>query len=174
MLEAYGKLLATLPFSETQPGITSLVIRAVDETEPLLEEHDLRAAPATPDGCITLARVHEHFDCRYEARAHWDAWTLEGGAWRRGPSPLEVNCFGEEYDNGAYQDAGHLRVDLGFAEQFIASDAPTGAARQGENARALHNWLRQIKTGLPIERLLLWSEEEDDFEAQLDAALANR
>jgi len=173
MLASYGKLLGTVPFSAGRPGITSLMIRAVDSTEPPLEEYDLRAAPATAEGCIALALPHEHFDCAYEARAHWDLWTQENGAWRRGAQPLELLCCGEEYDNGAFQEIGHLQVDLGFAENFVASEANGGNPQRGENARGLSAWLQQIKGAIPITRQALWSEEDDAFEAQLDAVLAH-
>ena len=172
MLETFGKVLGTVPFSASQPGITGLVIRAVGSWEAPLEEHDLRAAPATPDGCITLARFHESFDCAYEARCYWDQWTDESGSWQLAPRPLEIACLGEQYDDGAFQQAGHVRIDLGFAESFVCDESPGGQAKRSENIRALYMWLRQIRDTVAIGRQVLWSEEDESLEAQLDAALA--
>ena len=171
MLEHFGALLATVPFSKTRPGISSLLIRAVDSAEAPLEEHDLRAAPATVEGGITLARQHEHFDCSYEARTSWDLWTRDDGTLRARPQALEIICNGEEFDDGAFREAGHFQVDLGLEDWFIAQESGgDDAQKQRENARALQAWLQQLRTVLPVERCRLWSEGEEDFEARLDEA----
>ncbi len=172
MLERFGKLLATVPFSASQPGITALTIRAVDSSQAPLEEHDLRAAPATPEGCVTLAKFHENFDCSYEARAHWDAWANETGQWKLAPQPLEVICNGEEFDDATFQTAGHFLVDLGIAERFLSDEPQDTRSKRAENIRSLYRWIQQIRGALPVERHLLWADEDENFEARLDAALA--
>lgn len=174
MLEHFGNLLATVPFSKTRPGITSLVIHAVSYAETALEEHDLRSAPTSPEGCITLARFHENADCCYEARAYWDLWTSEAGPARLGPQPIEILCTGDKFDDGASNEAGHFQLDLGDEEWFLNADpGAVETQKQRENARALREWLQQLRSALPIERYALWSEGEADFEARLDGALAN-
>ncbi len=172
MLDLFGKLLGTVPFSTKNPGITALTIRAVDSTQSPLEEHDLRAAPATPEGCVTLAKLHEHFDCSYEVRAHWDCWSRETGAWKQGPLPVEIICNGEAFDDGAFQDAGHFQIDLGLAEAFLPDNSSNSNNRRSENVRALYRWVQQIRETLPVERYLLCADEEENFEAQLDATIA--
>lgn len=172
MLDLFGRLLATIPFSAKMPGITALTIRAVDATQSPLEEHDLRAAPATPEGCVTLAKLHEHFDCSYEARAHWDCWSRETGVWKVDPRPIEIMCNGEEFDDAVFRESGHFQLDLGLAENFLADDSVGENPRRGENIRALYRWVQQIRESLPVERYLLWADEEENFEAQLDAAIA--
>ena len=174
MLESFGKALATVPFSTTRPGVTGLVIRAVDAAQAPLEEHDLRSAPASAEGAVMLAKFHESADCCYEARAYWDIWAPGEGGWKRGPQPLEIICNGEEYDGGTFESAGHIQIDLGFDELF-ANDEEGGSTeieRRRENARVLYLWLRQLKSVLPVERQMLWSETGENFEARLDAMLA--
>jgi hypothetical protein len=41
-----------------------------------------------------------------------------------------------------------------------------------ENIRALLHWLREAETRVPLERIRLWSEGEEDLEARLDEILA--
>ncbi|MGH7935462.1 MAG: hypothetical protein ACREF8_00450, partial [Chthoniobacterales bacterium] len=55
MLEHFGKFLATVPFSATQPGFTYLIIRAVDARESPLLEQDLRSVPLDAAGIVELA-----------------------------------------------------------------------------------------------------------------------
>lgn len=172
MLGHFEKVLRTIPFSSTHPGITGLVIRAVDSSETAIEEHDLRAAPATPEGCIQLCRDHEHSDCCYEARAHWDIWSPDAGAWKHGPHPVEVICHGQEFDHGAFREAGHFQVDLGFSELFAQDGALSPLEKIRQNIHALHQWLQRIQAALPVVRYQLWSEDEENFAARMDDVLA--
>lgn len=44
--------------------------------------------------------------------------------------------------------------------------------RTRENIQKLYGWMEAIQAALPVERAELWSEGEDNFEARLDAILA--
>jgi hypothetical protein len=41
-----------------------------------------------------------------------------------------------------------------------------------ENIRLLQNWIRRLMTDLPVERVRLWSEGEENFEDRIDAIQA--
>jgi hypothetical protein len=45
-------------------------------------------------------------------------------------------------------------------------------AKTRENIQQLFNWMEAIERALPVERSELWSEGEENFEARLDAILA--
>jgi hypothetical protein len=45
------------------------------------------------------------------------------------------------------------------------------AARTRENIQQLFDWVEAIERALPVERSILWSEGEEDFEGRLDAIL---
>jgi hypothetical protein len=47
-------------------------------------------------------------------------------------------------------------------------------ARTRENIQQLFDWVEAIERALPVERSELWSEGEENFEARLDAILAQR
>jgi hypothetical protein len=43
-----------------------------------------------------------------------------------------------------------------------------------ENIQQLMGWMRTVEETLPVERVRLWSEGEENFEARLDEILAVR
>jgi hypothetical protein len=43
-----------------------------------------------------------------------------------------------------------------------------------ENIKKLFDWVRRIEKALPVERVQLWSEGEENFEARLEEILAAR
>jgi hypothetical protein len=46
--------------------------------------------------------------------------------------------------------------------------------RTRENIKKLFDWVRQIETAVDAERVRLWSEGEENFEARLEEILAAR
>ena len=206
ILDRFGKFLATVPFSESQPGFTHVTIRAVDSTETPVFEQDLRSLPLDAPSIVTLAQDYLHADSVYEVRCEWDLWTLETGASKSQskPQPLEIFCHGEEYDGEFWRDSGHFYVDLGFEHLFTGharllgfrtgEKAPPQSAeerdfltamswpenlklykeRTRENIKKLFDWVRQIETAVDAERVRLWSEGEENFEARLEEILAAR
>jgi hypothetical protein len=123
------------------------------------------------------------------------------GQWASEPQPLEIFCHGEDYDQGFWRENGHLEVNLGFEHLFtghagllgIRKDqrAPAQSLEEArfletmawpenleryhektrENIRKLLDWVRKIEKSLPVERLKLWSEGEENFEARLEEIL---
>ena len=124
--------------------------------------------------------------------------------WKREPQVLEILCHGEDYDDAFWQEGGHLGVNLGFEHLFtghagllgireIARPAPQGPEearfleamawpenlqkyqeKTRENIRKLLDWARKIEKAVPVERIWLWSEGEENFEARLEEILAAR
>jgi hypothetical protein len=117
---------------------------------------------------------------------------------------LELAGNGEAYNDGFWKENGHLEVSFGFEHLFtghggvlgirqIARPAPQNQEERDflesmakpanlllykektrENIKKLFDWVRRIETTLPIERLQLWSEGEENFEARLEEILAAR
>ena len=46
--------------------------------------------------------------------------------------------------------------------------------RTRENIRKLLDWMQRIERTLPVDRALLWSEGEENFEARIEEILAVR
>ena len=203
MLAQLERLLETVPLSSSLPGFASLVIRAVGPEEGVFAEHDLRAQRIDAAAVAELARQHQHADCSYEVQAEWDLWAYDGaGLWSPRPQKLEIFCFGEEYDEGLYREAGHFQIGVGFEHLFTGHAGLLGSRplatpqhpveakflekmsqpenlrvyreKTCENIRRLFAGMRRIETALPVERWRLWSEGEENFEARLDDILALR
>jgi len=56
----------------------------------------------------------------------------------------------------------------------VANNVREYHAKTRENNPQLMNWLDAVERALPVERSELWSEGEENFEARLDAILAQR
>ena len=208
MLGLFEQLLGTVPFSTEKDGLMQLTIHALEPTETPVIDHDLRTIPATPAELVALARESAHGDSAYETWAFWDLWTWQDSRdapeWQLRPQRIELTCFGEGYDDGAFVQTGHFQVDLGFEHLFTghasllgfgnrAPSAPqhpveadflrrvadpehlaTYRLKTQENIRKLTAWINQVREALPVERYRLWSEGEENFEARLDEIVAAR
>ncbi len=139
MLQQFGQLLETVPFSPAEPGFTELVIRDVDPAETSLIERDLRIQPLLAAAVVELAREHMHADSAYEVQTHWDLWVYDvsEASWQKGPQRLTITCHGEEYDGGVYADAGHFQADIGFEHLFTGHAGLLGS-RADAVARPQH------------------------------------
>ncbi len=139
MLPLFERLLATVPFSATHPGFTALALRAVDSAEAPLAEHDLRMQPATAAELIAVCGEHPGADMQYAVQAWWDLWLFEEGGWRDRPHPVELVCWGEQFDEGAFAENGHFAIDLGFEHLFTGHAGLLGAHMGTSNgSRAEH------------------------------------
>lgn len=206
MLEQFGAFLATVPFSASKPGFSNLTIRAVDSSEAPILEDDLRAAPLDAAGIIEVLREQVHSDSSYEVGTHCDLWEFDATAakWMNGPHPLEIFCYGVDYDDGFWRDNGHFEVDLGFEHLFTGhagllgirqigkrpAESPEEARfleamawpenlqayheRTRENIKKLLDWVRRIEKAVAVDRVRLWSEGEENFEARMEEILAAR
>jgi hypothetical protein len=118
------------------------------------------------------------------------------------PQPLEILCRGEDYDDALWRQNGHFEVNLGFEHFFTgharllgirrgpsapaenpeearfleAMAWPDNLEKYGEstreNIRKLLGWLGRIEGAIPVERVQLWSEGEENFEARLEEIAA--
>jgi hypothetical protein len=125
-----------------------------------------------------------------------------GCNWKNEPQPLEIFCHGPDYDNQFFRESGHFMVDFGFEHVFTGhagllgirqtqrrpAQSPEEARfleamawpenlgkyqeKTRQNIRKLFDWVRQIEKAIPVERLRLWSEGEENFEARLEEILA--
>jgi hypothetical protein len=172
MLDCFGAMLGTVPFSATRPGFERLIVRAVDATESPLFEHDLRAMPLNAEGVVEMAREGLHDDSAFEALAYWDLWTYhpDRSKWISEPQPLEIFCYGPAYDSGVGQEFGHLHADLGFEDFFTGrlgllglhrsapqpAEDPAEAAFLAEMAHPAKRGEYQDKTQQNIRALMEW------------------
>jgi hypothetical protein len=129
---------------------------------------------------------------------------METASWKKKPEKIEISCYGPQYDNGIAGESGHFLADLGFEHLFtghaglLTPDSTRVAQPQHpdearflmwmsqpqnlreyqektrENIEKLMGWMRAVEETLPVDRVRLWSEGEENFEARLDEILAVR
>lgn len=206
ILERFEKFLSTVRFSAKNPGFTHLEIRAVDWTESPVYEQDLRSVPLDAASIVELCQAYVHNDCCISVRAHWDLWVYEGGParWQLEAQPVELLCYGEDFDDGVWRQDGHLEVNFGFEHLFTGHAGLLGIRqiarpkaespeeerfleamarpenlhnyyeKTRDNIKKLFDWVRHIEKELPVAKLRLWSEGEENFEARLEEILAVR
>lgn len=69
-----------------------------------------------------------HDDYAYEFQIGWSLWELEQAAgldprWARTPRLVRVIGFGPLFDEGAYEQDGHIRIDFGNDAPFLEEEA---------------------------------------------------
>ncbi len=127
---------------------------------------------------------------------------METAGWKKSPEPLALFCNGLRYDDGVFAESGHFMADLGFEHLFTGHagllagsngrsaepEHPDEARflmwmsqpqnlreyhrKTRENIQKLMDWMRAVEENMPVERVRLWSEGEENFEARLDEILA--
>ncbi len=140
-----------------------------------------------------------HDDYAYEFQIGWSLWELEGGPaapstrqssagvtgnqsdaaqldprWVRATRLVRVTGFGPLFDEGAYEQEGHIRVDFGADAPFLEEEAeldPTGARHIEENVRQLVALARAAEKDSGATARLLWSELGESLAQRLAARL---
>ena len=96
------------------------------------------------------------------------------GRWVRGPRLVRVTGYGPLFDEGAYEQDGHIRIDLGTDGPFLEEDAPldqVGARHVEENVRQLVELTAAIEKASGATARLLWSELGESLAQRLAARL---
>jgi hypothetical protein len=158
------------------------------------------AAPGTSPGVEPRQAVEEalellHDDYAYEFQVGWDLWELEiGGAgedartkagqeagatvrWARGPRLVRVTGYGPLFDEGAYEQDGHIRIDFGSDTPFLEEEADldkVGARHVEENVRQLVELAGGVEKASGATARLLWSELGESLAQRLAERLGMR
>jgi len=158
---------------------------------------------AEPRQAVEEALELLHEDYAYEFQIGWNLWELEtanagpstrpalraglaqddsplGGLdprWVREPRLVRVTGFGPLFDEGAYEQDGHIRVDFGADTPFLEEDAEldqVGARHVEENVRQLVELTAAVEKASGATARLLWSELGESLAQRLAARLGKR
>ena len=94
--------------------------------------------------------------------------------WAREPRLVRVTGFGPLFDEGAYEQEGHIRIDFGSDAAFLEEDAEldAGPARHvEENVRQLVELTNAVEKGSGATARVLWSELGESLAQRLAARL---
>jgi hypothetical protein len=138
---------------------------------------------AQPEAAVAEALEVLHDDYAYEFEVKWDLWGPETGGgseigldtvWRQEPRVVRVVGFGPEFDEGSYEQNGHIRIDFGTDAPFLQEDMPLGPDTAGhvqQNVQKLIDVTQAIQNNLTVSSRLLWSESGESLAEKLIARL---
>jgi hypothetical protein len=116
----------------------------------------------------------------YEFQIGWSLWELEVSAagldarWSRSSRLVRVTGFGPLFDDGTYEQEGHIRIDFGSDAAFLEEDLELdsiAAKHVEQNVRQLVELTTAVEKGSGATARLLWSELGESLAQRLAARL---
>ncbi len=164
-------VLQQFPYSAARPGIGYVAVRAVNWSEPVVTQETFRTG-ADPEVAVALASDFLHDDNAYEFEAYWDLWVPgeETETWIRQPSPVRFLVHGTGFEDGIYQEAGHIQVDFGLDTPFLYEEpdlTPAAEERVRVNVHTLVGFTSAVEKHCGMSGRLLWSESEENLAQKL-------
>jgi hypothetical protein len=175
MLPQAMTVMRQFEFSVQKPGITYLALHPVSWNEPTILER--RFDPGiSPEEAVLIAADLLHEDYAYVFEAAWNLWTFEDErkAWLLQPSQVRFVVHGEEFEEPAYRQEGHIQVDLGIDSLFLQEEVQLtqdAEQRLRVNVKKLVDFVSKVEKNSGASRRLLWSESEENLAQKLIARL---
>jgi hypothetical protein len=175
MLPHILAVLQQFPFSAQRPGVTYAAVQPVSWSEATVLER--RFTPGIgPEEAVTLAADLVHDDYAYILDAHWDLWTpdIAGSEWSMVPVPVKFIAQSEEFDDGTYEQTGHIQIDFGLDSPFLQENVALTEETQVKvraNVSKLVEFTMKAEKNTRATARLLWSESEENLAQKLIARL---
>jgi hypothetical protein len=143
------------------------------------EEHEPDTELSQPRPAIAAAMEILHDDFAYEFELMWELWVPETGGglnpmWKKEPRAVRIVGYGPEFDEGAYEQNGHIRVDFGPDTPFLQEEVDLdeeAAAHVKQNVQMLVDFTNAVQHNAGISSRLLWSESGESLAQKLIARL---
>ncbi len=175
MLPHMFAVLQQFPFSEQRPGVTYASVQPVSWNEASILER--RFSPGiAPQEAVVVAADLIHDDYAYVFDAYWDLWTPDekGHEWSLIPSLVKFIVQGEEFDDGIYQETGHVQIDFGLDSLFVQESVELTEETQvkiRENVAKLVEFTKKAEGNTRATSRRLWSESDESLPQKLIARL---
>ncbi len=158
-------------FSASRPGIATVSVHPVSWSEATVLERRFRPG-IEPEQAIAIAADMLHADYAYLLDAYWDLWVRndDSGEWIVEPRQVKFIAHGEEFEDGAYEQTGHIQVDFGLDTPFIFDDVDlneTSTPRIRANVQKLVNFTNALEKTAGITGRVLWSESDENLAQKL-------
>jgi hypothetical protein len=175
MMPRAASVLKLLPYSNSRPGIEYISVHPVSWNEPTVLERRFRPG-LDPDQAIAMAGDLLHDDYAYVFETMWDLWqrSEETDQWTLEPSSVKVIANGTAFDDGAYQQNGHIQLDFGLDTPFLYEDIELDEmdeARVRFNVQKLVSFTNTVEKNCGLSGRVLWSESEENLAQKLVARL---
>ena len=174
MLSRLLSVLKLFPFSTQRGGVGYLAVRSVSWEEPIIFEQTFDDR-ATPEQALALAAEFLHEDNAYELDVLWDLWVPEkegdlDETWVLRPQTVKFIAFGAQFEEGTFQENGHIQVDFGLDAPFLFEEVDFTTIleqRIKANVHKLVNFTSAVEKNCGISGRVLWSESEDNLAQKL-------
>lgn len=175
MLPHAYSVLQQFPFSAQRPGITYLALHPVSWNEATVLEKRFPGG-IDPGQATLIAAELIHDDYAYVFEAYWDLWTPDQstGNWALAPAPVRFIVQGDQFDEKAYEQTGHIEVDFGSDAHFLQPETSLNEQTQAkirDNVAKLVEFSSKVEKHSGANSRLLWSESEDNLAQKLVARL---
>ena len=121
--------------------------------------------PATGDGSVAGMEIVGRNDAPVDMEPRWV----------KTPRLVRVMGFGPLFDNGSYEQEGHIRIDFGSDAPFLEEEAELDSTRarlMAENVRRLIDLTSAVEKASGATARLLWSELGESLAQRLAARLS--
>jgi hypothetical protein len=166
MLDQALSVMRQFPFSAHQPGISYLALHPVSWNEPTILERRFRPG-IDPEEAVQIASDLLHDDYAYLFEAHWDLWALsDAKEWVQQPSLVKFVIHGEGFDEGVFEQEGHIQVDFGLDAPFLHEGIRLTSAAEAKvraNVQQLVEFTNKAEKNSGARSRLLWSESEENL-----------
>ncbi len=175
MLPHAFAILQQFPFSAQRPGIRYFALHPVSWNEATVLERRFPAG-IDPGQATLIAAELVHDDYAYVFEAHWDLWTPDpkNEAWLLEPATVKFIVQGEQFDEGAYRQMGHIEIDFGLDSFFLQPETSLSdqtRAKIRDNVAKLVEFSKKVERNSGTSARLLWSESEESLAQKLIARL---
>ena len=175
MLPRALAVMRQFPFSTLQPGITYVAMHPVSWNEPTIFEQRFRPG-VVPEEAVLLASDLLHEDYAYSFEAFWDLWIFaeDRQQWTLQPSRVKFLVHGVDFDEGTYQQEGHIELDFGVDSPFLQDEVQLtdeAETRVRANIQKLVDFTNKAEKSSGASGRLLWSESEENLAQKLIARL---
>lgn len=174
MLPHILAVLQQFPFSGQRPGITYVAVQPVSWNEASVLERRFSPGITAEEAVVVIADLI-HDDYAYAFDVYWDVWSPDEKAqWNMLPSPVKIVAQGEEFEDGAQQETGHLQVDFGLDSLFVPDNVQLTDETQAkirDNVAKLVEFIRKVELNTRATSRRLWSDSDENLAQKLIARL---
>ncbi len=179
--EKLTQIMLQLP----EPLVTAASVYPVDWAQPSSfqrifttpEQYPANAVP--PEQAVEEATELLHEDCAYEFEVPWKLWYpdtdgLLDPIWHEELRLTRVVGFGPLFDEGTFEQNGHIRVELGPDTPFLWEDMnldEQGQLHVKQNVERLVEFATAVEKNCGAETRLLWTESDESLAQKLVARL---
>ena len=168
-------VLKQFPFSAERPGVAGIALNPVSWNEATILERRFRPG-VDPEQAVEIASDLLHDDYAYSFDTYWDLWTLPDPArdWILQPASVRFIARGLDFDEGSYEQEGHIQVDFGLDTPFLHEELQLSSAAESRvraNVQKLVEFTARVEKNSGASTRLLWSESEENLAQKLIARL---